>query len=332
MALDRTSFDLDRSPCLPSLTPEDLTETDARALSSLALTEHHHHGHLDPADGLPYGKFVPAVLVQLCLAGAVAWWVAPERVAWELGRPWAVVAMTLALGVPLSLFEYLYHRYLLHSSVLPFMKAMHEAHSEHHGLTTVKAAVTPHEPERKAEVDSEYPVEHKHQEASQMFPLFSLAIFYALFFVLLSLPLLALAPGVPSVVPTIAAVTLFYVGYEVWHAVLHLPFDGFWRPLLEGERTKGPVGRIYSFHLMHHWRPVSNLAVVGLWGYAVWDHMFRTHHRPANLPLDGAEVDFHDAKLPVPRWPVSALDRLQPRLYKVSRRLEKALARVFLRR
>ena len=46
---------------------------------------------------------------------------------------------------------------------------------------------------------------------------------------------------------------------------------------MESTKFSGKVWRhIYGFHLMHHWRPVSNLAVVGFWGFAIWDHIFHT--------------------------------------------------------
>lgn len=258
--------------------------------------------------------------------------VAPGIFSAEVDQPWRILLWTGLFGLPLSLFEYLYHRYLLHSAVLPFMAAMHRAHGVHHGLTYVKAPVTPKEPERLVEVTSEFPIEEPHQEESMMFPLWSLPIFIAVFTILIALPLKLAFSTQPVVLSLIISVTLFYCSYEVWHAVLHLPYERFWKPAMEGRWTRRLFRRLYGFHLMHHWRPTSNLAIVGFWGLALWDHAFRTHRRPERLPLDGAEVNYFDAKLHKPLWPISLLDRWQAGLYRASRATERFLARVFLRR
>lgn len=290
------------------------------------------HSHAETHEHrFSFGLFTTVVVIHVVLAVGIFAFAAPQTFRAELANPGMILLWTFALGVPLSLFEYLYHRYLLHSSVLPFLGSMHHAHSTHHGLTSVKAPVTPKEPTRMVEVRSEYPVEEEHQEESMMFPLFALAIFYALFLVLLAWPLKAIFPGQPIILSVMLAVTLYYSAYEIWHAVLHLPFERFWKPRLEGRMSR-MFKRMYSFHLMHHWRPTANLAVVGFWGIALWDHAFRTHRRPHNLPLDGAEVNYHDAELAKPIWPISMLDKWQPRMYKTSRAIERALARLFLRR
>jgi hypothetical protein len=243
-----------------------------------------------------------------------------------------VLLWTVLLGLPLSLFEYLYHRYLLHSAILPFMASMHRAHSTHHGLTYVKAPVNPNEPAKLVPVRSEFPIEEDHQEESMMFPLYSLPIFVAVFMLLIGIPLKLLLPGQPVLLALVFAVTLYLVAYEVWHAVLHLPFERFWGPLLNGRWTKKLARHMYGFHLVHHWRPSSNLAIVGFWGVAVWDHAFLTHRRPERMPLDGAEVNYNDAKLRKPLWPIALFDRWQAGLYRASRAIERFLARIFLRR
>jgi hypothetical protein len=152
------------------------------------------------------------------------------------------------------------------------------------------------------------------------------------FLILLGLPLKLMFPTEPMLISVIFSVTLFYCSYEVWHAILHLPYERFWQPMMEGRWTKRVFRRMYGFHLMHHWRPTSNLAIVGFWGVALWDHAFRTHRRPERLPLHGAEVNYHDASLAKPLWPIALLDRWQSGLYKASRAIERYLARVFLGR
>lgn len=279
-----------------------------------------------------FGRFF--LINGALIAGAIAifWLVAPGVFRSELAQPGQIVLWTFLFGLPLSLFEYLYHRYLLHSAVLPFLGDMHNAHAEHHGLTSVKAPVTPHEPTKLVPVKNEYPVEHEHQEESMMFPWFALPIFYLVFMLLLGLPFKLMFPASPVLFSVILVVSLFYCAYELWHAVLHLPFDRFWQPLMDGKRTGRVVRYVYSFHLMHHWRPVANLAVVGFWGVALWDHVFRTHHRPGRLPLKGAEVAFTDADMKKPLWPIRTMDRWQAALYKWSRKVEKTVGGIFRKR
>jgi hemolysin III len=281
---------------------------------------------------MPYGRFFLITGLQVIAVILAFRFLAPDAYAHEVAQPGKIVLWTVLFGLPISLFEYLYHRYLLHSSVLPFLGVMHDAHSEHHGLTSVKAPVRPNEPERMVPVKSEYPIEHEHQEESMMFPPFAISIFFAIFFPLLAWPMKAIFPSEPVLMGLTIAVTLCYSLYELWHAVLHLPFERFWEPWMKKPLIGPIVKHAYAFHLMHHWRPTANQAVVGFWGFAIWDHLFRTHRRPENMPLNGAEVNYGDAQLNKPLWPISQLDKSQATLYKWSRRVEKGFSRLFHRK
>ena len=281
---------------------------------------------------VPFTFFFLTTGFQFILALAVFWWIAPRMMGAELHQPWMILLWTFLFGVPMSLFEYLYHRYLLHSAVLPFLGAMHHAHGTHHSLTSVKAPVLSKDPAVLVTVESEFPVEHEHQEESMLFPFYAVAIFIAVFLIIFALPAKLIFPGAPVLVSLITAVVLYYSSYELWHAVMHLPYEKFWEPRMTSKRTGRLFRFIYGFHLMHHWRPTANLAVVGLWGFAAWDHLFRTHRRPKHIPLDGASVNFVDATLKKPLWPIALLDRWQSGFYKWSRRVENWAARVFLGR
>jgi len=234
----------------------------------------------EPASQMRYGRFFFFTGLQFAIALALFRFLAPSAFASELQHPGAAILIALAYGVPLSLFEYLYHRYLLHSAVLPFLGSMHKAHTLHHNLTSVKAPVRGKAPEELVPVHSEFPVEHEHQAEAMEFPPYALAIFLGFFFVCMGLPTKLMLPGSPAILATFIGVTVFYSSYELWHAVLHLPFEKFWKPAMEARGYGRVVRRIYSFHLMHHWRPTANLAVVGLWGVALWDYALGTHRRP----------------------------------------------------
>lgn len=276
-----------------------------------------------------FGPFFFWTAAQFAVVVGLFAWLMPAMFRQELSMPLQIVGWTFALGLPLSLFEYLYHRYLLHSAVLPFLGIMHQCHSDHHGLTNVKAPVSPKTPDKLVEVDSRYPIVHEHQEESMQFPLFAISIFFVIFLVLLAVPAKLIWPDQPVVLATICTATLSYGLYEFWHAILHLPFDKYWQPAMN-HRVFGKLVRYtYGFHLMHHWRPTTNLAVVGFWGIAIWDHLFRTHRRPENMPLDKAQVSYNDAKIARPIWPISLLDKWQPGMYKGSRKIERSLAKLF---
>jgi hemolysin III len=289
---------------------------------------HHHHHEIAPEEiRTPVLRFTLITVLELAVALGIFYWIAPNVFRDELGHPWAILGWILVFGLPMSLFEYLYHRYLLHSSILPFMASQHRAHRTHHGLTNVKAAVTPVEPEKLANVESKYPILEPEQEESMMFPWYALPIFYVIFLGLLA-PTKLLFPGSPIILSVIIATTLYLVGYEMWHAILHFPYNRFWKPLMQSRKVGKVTKYVYSFHLMHHWRPTTNLAVVGYWGIALWDHVFRTHKRPEMLPLDRGKVRYVDCKISQPRWPISQIDKWEKPMYKFSRSLEGFLAKL----
>ncbi len=292
-----------------------------------ALIEEQEHVESDGLHHMNFPRFFFLTALQAVIAFAIFWKVAPVQFGQEFSQPLAILGWTLFFGIPISLFEYLYHRYLLHSAILPFLGSMHKAHSDHHGLTSVKAPVTPKDPEKFVLVNSEYPILHKHQEESMQFPWFAISIFLMIFVAALG-PIKFLLPKQPIIAGIIIASTLCYAIYEFWHALLHLPYTTFWKPLMDNPRIGKVVDHVYSFHLLHHWRPVCNLAVVGLWGFATWDHLFQTHRRPFRLPHNGALVNYSDIELKKPRFPISLIDKVQPKMYKTSRSIEKTLAKM----
>lgn len=289
------------------------------------------HGHDDVAEPFPYPKFVFAVLSQFALFMGAFYLLLPKMFHSELQHPLAILGWVFLCGLPLSLFEYFYHRYMLHSAVLPFLGSMHEAHSLHHGLTYVKAPVTPKDPEKLVPVKSKYPIEESRQNEAMMFPFYTTSIFFLLFLTLLGLPFKLMFPSQPIITSVLVAVVVQYSAYEIWHAFLHLPFNEFWKPRMEAKGTGKIVSYVYGFHLMHHWRPTSNDAVFGFWGIALWDHLFGTHRRPKNMPLANEKVSYMDAKLTKPRWPVSMLDGWQSGMYMTARKFERTLAKIFVK-
>jgi hemolysin III len=284
------------------------------------------HGQL-----FPYGRFLIVTGLQVAAFIVAYRWLFPDLFFAEIAQPWKIALWTFLFGLPISLFEYLYHRYMLHSAVFPFMAVMHHCHAEHHGLTNVKAPITQREPEKMVPVKNEYAIEQKHQEESMMFPLFAISVFIPLFLLFLGW-LKFVFPGEPILISVMLCSTLAYSLYELWHAVLHLPFEKYWRPALTHPRWRRVTRHVYSFHLMHHWRPTANQAVIGFWGFAVWDYVFRTHRRPPRLPVPGAQVNYRDAQMKRPVWPISMLDKWQHKMVPWSRKFERWCTKIFLRR
>ncbi|CAN5161493.1 hypothetical protein BH11PAT4_BH11PAT4_4830 [soil metagenome] len=274
----------------------------------------------------PFVPFVVSVVVNTAAAALLYYLIAREVFIGEMSTSWLVVLMWMAvIGLPLSLFEYLYHRYLLHSAVFPFMKSMNRSHDHHHELTDVKPDFKPTAVGEDGlyPVESKYPIESEAQEESMHFPLYSLIIFQAVFGILLALPLKLMFPGAPVLLGTLLTVTVYFVSYEVWHMIQHLPYTKFWVPRLYQSRFKKAWQRVYVFHLMHHYMTNVNMAVVGYYGIALWDHVFNTCYRMEELPVKGARVALGSLKYkPTPRWPVRLVDSWKGPMYKWSRKVE----------
>jgi hypothetical protein len=169
-------------------------------------------------------------------------------------------------------------------------------------------------------VANNYPIEETEQEASMHFPLYSLIIFQAVFGILLALPLKLLFPGAPVLLAAVTTITVYFVWYEVWHMIQHLPFTKFWKPLLD---RSAMVRWVYNFHLVHHFRQNLNMAVVGFYGVAIWDHVFRTCYRMRTLPVKGARVELEDATRKLkPRFPISKVDSWRSSMERWSRKVE----------
>jgi hypothetical protein len=286
------------------------------------LPEDHQHPRFE------FGRFFLYIVLQVALYLGIFFLVAPDRFFFELSRGLgriSVVAFWIGLFVT-SLFEYFYHRYALHAQTLPFAGGMHEAHTKHHGLTSVKAPVRREEPETAVPVTFKYAIEQPGQEESMMFPPWGLTVFQCIF-LLVALPLHALFPQEPIILGVGLAVTLHYVWYEVYHAILHLPFDKYWAPVFDYPVIGPKVKNGYAFHLMHHFRPSCNEAVVGFWGFAIWDYVFRTHKRPPLefVPIKEGDVRYVDVQLPTPCWLIRYLDGRREPLFQWSRRVEKRL-------
>lgn len=273
----------------------------------------------EPAHGFPFVRFSLAVLAQVAAAVALFAWLAPGLFRGEMAVSWGWHLLAIVLiGLPLSLFEYFYHRYMLHRRV-PLLDVMYESHRTHHGLTNVVLKRVEPRADDKSRLESKYPIEEAEQEEAMHFPFYALSIFYGIFGILIALPLKLLLPGVPVILPLIASVTISYVGYEAWHAILHLPFKT-WEKHLYVAPYKRAIQKIYSFHYLHHLRVTVNEAVFGFFGLPVWDVLFGTNLGIKRLPRPGEVIKNSEIGTNNPRWIIRKLDDLSNKVHKFAAR------------
>lgn len=221
--------------------------------------------------------------------------------------PVAIGATFLGLQVFNCFCEFFFHRYVLHTALVRWLKAPTEKHRKHHGLTYVRLGGVVAGNARL--VRNAYPITEPKQYESAKFPHYVLPLFYAVFtplFVFLDW----LFPNVPFVLSGYAAVTWSYAFYEIFHVVEHLPYENFWKKRIEHPRFGKMWTKIYGFHQMHHANPSVNEAIGGFFGFPLADIVLRTYKQPRELLLHGALATKEDFRAPVPRALIVWLDRV----------------------
>jgi len=171
-------------------------------------------------------------------------------------------------------------------------------HGAHHKITDV----TPINPNRLSEffnAMSKYEITTNERTEHAVFPHFSVIGFWFFLFPVAALiqgvaNLVALTPHVPHV-PIILAFMLALT-WQVWlyensHAIMHQPYETWWKP-----RTKLPIvgrwfSKVYRFHFFHHMNENSSLGVVGaVWFWYVWDRIFGTYKLAREELIEAASL------------------------------------------
>ncbi|MGH7995560.1 MAG: PAQR family membrane homeostasis protein TrhA [Opitutaceae bacterium] len=230
--------------------------------------------------------------------------------------PAAWVAAFLLLSMLNCFVEYFFHRYVLHTSALPFLRLFYRQHTLHHALTHIV---------RKRRtggggfffVENRFPIVEPEQGEASFFPWYSFGAF-----ALIVAPLLGalqwLWPSFPWFLAGFAALALSLLLYEVLHAINHWPLEK-WQPLIEHPRWGRFWRPAYSFHLRHHAVPDCNESISGWFGLPVADWVFRTCVIPRTVYADGEEWDAEEFRHPRPRWPIAQLDAWSARRVAVRR-------------
>jgi hemolysin III len=269
------------------------------------------HEHVDFA----YGLFLLNVLVQSVAWAAGCWffwnWLRPDIAQAQISHPIGVVFLWFAgIHLGLGLFEYLFHRYVLHRVFWRPLKPMRDKHTAHHSLTHVRELAHTADETGSAEVRNKYPIVEPEQIEHSAFPPYAITAFQLLFSIVF-IPMQLALPGAPILLAGSLAVIFSYCLYEIKHAVEHNDYESFWKTRVERSRF---YRTWYGFHLMHHSRIGVNQAIGGVFALPIWDWAFGTCFIPRELPLPGARVSPESQEPPPPRWPISALDRAVERL------------------
>src|SRR5690606_27243795 len=194
--------------------------------------------------------FFLTVAVTLAALFALVRFIAPAGWDAQLGAPisGALIAF-LAVSLVNCFFEYFFHRYLLYTPAVPFLRRLYRQHTLHHALTRIAK-----EPGRKGRsirfIENKFPIVEPEQGEASFFPWYSLATFAVILTPLFAL-LQWLVPSLPWFLSGYAALAVSITLYEVLHAINHWPFEQ-WQPLIEHPRFGWFWRPVYGFHLRHH--------------------------------------------------------------------------------
>ncbi len=224
--------------------------------------------------------------------------VAPDAV-WQAqltGGVWRFAAAFLTVHLFTAFIEFVFHRYVLHKPVVPFLSRFYKQHTLHHSLTRIGKRYTSAGREVPF-VENIYPVTEPEQGEASFFPWYTLAVFAAV-----TTPLLALlhwiAPAFPWFLAGYAALAFAVCLYEIFHAIEHWAFER-WAPLIEHRHFGWFWRKVYSFHLRHHAVIDCNEAISGFFTLPVFDWVFGTFILPKTLYTDG--TDWKAAEFTSPR-------------------------------
>ena len=247
-----------------------------------------------------------------CLVGVLKL-AAPDAV-WHVQTSAGVgrfAAAFLAIHLLNCFIEYIFHRYVLHKPVVPFLSRFYRQHTLHHSLTRIGKRYTSAGREVPF-VENIYPVVTPEQGEASFFPWYTLLIFAGIVTPLL-IVLQWLTPAFPWFFAGYGALTFSLALYEIFHAIEHWAFER-WEPLIESRHFGWLWRKVYSFHLRHHAVIDCNEAISGFFTLPVFDWVFGTFVLPKSLYADGTEWTATEFTSPRPvaliRWVDAKTDTL----------------------
>ncbi len=222
-----------------------------------------------------------------------------------LAPAWKGAAAFLSVSLVNCFMEYFFHRYVLHTPAVPFLRRLYRQHTLHHALTRIAC--------RRARdgrgilfIENKFPIVEPEQGEASFFPWYSLAVFALVLAPLLAL-LQWLLPTFPWFLAGFAALAVSLSLYEILHAINHWPFEK-WEPLI-GHPRWGKFWRpVYGFHLRHHAVTDCNESISGFFGLPLADWTLRTCVIPQTVYAQNEEWSREKFRSPTPRALVRRLD------------------------
>ncbi len=197
---------------------------------------------------------------------------------WRMGL--AFVAMSLVV----CFLEFFFHRYVLHTPAIPFLRRLYRQHTLHHALTRITRKSTA-AGQGVLCVENKFPIVEDEQHEAAFFPWYSMAVF-ALVLSPVWITAHLLLPGFPWFLCGIAALATSLTLYEMLHAINHWSFAK-WEPLIMHPRWGRFWLPVYGFHLRHHAVIDCNESISGFFGLPVADWVMGTCVIPKTLYADG---------------------------------------------
>lgn len=181
----------------------------------------------------------------------------------------------LACHLMFGIFEHPFHRYVLHSPLIPGLSTFYKSHTKHHGLTRVTW--------RQTGVENFYPILEEKQHDSSFFPWYSYSAFVLVFTPLFIL-IYWMFPAIPIFLDGALALAWSISLYELVHAVEHYSLEK-WLPKLEHRNSllKKFWRTMYAFHLRHHVNNKCNENISGFFGIPISDFLLGTWINPRTL-------------------------------------------------
>ena len=205
----------------------------------------------------------------------------------QLAGPfWKIAAAFFAISLLNCFVEYFFHRYVLHTPAIPWLRRFYRLHTLHHGLTHI-AKKQLRGDRQLLFIENKFPITEPEQHEASFFPWYSLAVFAAVITPVLAL-LTWLAPSFPWFLSGFLALACSLTLYEVLHALNHWPLEK-WLPLIELPRWGRFWRTAYGFHLRHHAVIDCNESISGFFGLPVADWVFGTCVIPQTLYAQGEE-------------------------------------------
>src|SRR5690606_11205042 len=232
----------------------------------------------------------------------------------------AIIAF-LVISLVNAFMEYFFHRYVLHTPAIPFLRRLYKQHTLHHALTRI-ARKKSRDGRGILFIENKFPITEPEQGEASFFPWYSLAVFALVLSPLLAL-LQWLFPSFPWFLSGFAALAVSLTLYEVLHAINHWPFEK-WEPLIQHPRWGWFWRPAYAFHLRHHAVIDCNESISGFFGLPVADWVFGTCVIPQTVYAEGEEWTPDKFRSPRPRRIIRAPDHWADRV--VSRRRALAAA------